>query len=884
MNDAPRAAAPPDDLPRAVRGRLKVFLGAAAGVGKTYAMLQAAQAQLRQGVDLRVGVVASHSRGETEALLAGLPQQPVLRAQQRGVAVDEMDLDGILASPPRLVLVDELAHSNAPGSRHSKRWQDVQELLDAGIDVYSTVNVQHLESLNDRVRDITGVQVQETVPDWVLQEADEILLIDLPPRELLERLREGKVQVPEQARATIDAFFSQTNLTALRELAMQTAAARVDADLHQRYRLQGQAAPAVRGRLLVGIDGDAQAERLVRHACQVAERRHLPWSVVHVETGGTRDETSLGYLQSAQQLAERLGGEVVGLRGEAVARTLIEHAGERRASLILVGRSRQRLRRRWLGRGLAERLLAQGQGLEISVLDTEADRAPARRRSRQPLAWYDYLLAPLATLVAASVALGLSRVLELPNISLIFLAAVLVVAVRSSLGPALACAGLSFLAYNFLFIPPTLTLSIARQEDVLNLLFFLLVAGLTGNLASRQRRQLQALRQTQAETTALLELSRKLTAATDRQAVLAAAMQQFALWREVDISLLGRSRDGIWTVEAGLQRPLAEQERAAADWSWQHEQPAGLGTGTLPSGRWWWWPLVGEDGPLALLGISPRDGGALAPEQRRLIAALGQPLAQALARAQLAADLEAARLHGQTEELRSALLASVSHDLRTPLTAMRGSIDSLLALGERIPLEDRRELLEGTRDEAERLDRYIQNLLDMTRLGHGSLKLERDWVAPADIVAGAVQRLRPVLAPLQVEMQVPAELPLLYAHAALIEQALVNVLDNAARFSPPQGRLRIGVEADQAELRLVVSDQGPGIPEHERKKIFDMFYTAARGDRGGQGTGLGLAICQGMVGAHGGRVSVGAGLDGQGASLTLHLPLHPQPLMEEGSA
>lgn len=876
MSDAPRAAAPLDDLPRNGRGRLKVFLGAAAGVGKTYAMLQAAHAQLRQGVDLRVGVVATHSRGETEALLAGLPQQ-------RGAASETMDLDGILANPPRLVLVDELAHSNAPGSRHSKRWQDVQELLAAGIDVYSTVNVQHLESLNDRVRDITGVQVAETVPDWVLQEADEILLIDLPPRELLERLREGKVQVPEQARAAIDAFFSQTNLTALRELAMQTAAARVDADLHRRYRLQGRAAPAVRGRLLVGIDGDGQAERLVRHACQVAERRHLPWSVVHVATGGKRDETSLGYLQAAQQLAERLGGEVVDLRGEAVARTLIEHAGERRASLILVGRSRQRLRRRWLGRGLAERLLALGQGLEISVLDTEADRAPARRR-RQPLAWQDYLLAPLATLLAGGVALGLSRFLELPNISLIFLAAVLVVAVRSSLGPAMLCAGMSFLAYNFLFIHPTLTLSIARQEDVLNLLFFLLVAGLTGNLASRQRRQLQALRQTQAETTALLELSRKLTAATDRQAVLAAAMQQFALWREVDISLLGRSRDGEWKVEAGLQRPLAEQERAAADWAWQHEQPAGLGSATLPAGRWWWWPLVGEDGPLALLGVSPRHGGALAPEQRRLIAALGQPLAQALARAQLATDLEAARLHGQTEELRSALLASVSHDLRTPLTAMRGSIDSLLALGEQIPLEDRRELLEGTRDEAERLDRYIQNLLDMTRLGHGSLKLERDWVAPADIVAGAVQRLRPVLAPLQVEIQVPTELPLLYAHAALIEQALVNVLENAARFSPPQGRLRIGVEADEAELRLVVSDQGPGIPEHERKKIFDMFYTAARGDRGGQGTGLGLAICQGMVGAHGGRVSVGAGLDGQGASLTLHLPLHPQPLMEEGSA
>ncbi|MFD3301545.1 ATP-binding protein [Aquipseudomonas alcaligenes] len=885
MSDALRADALLAEMPREGRGRLKVFLGAAPGVGKTFAMLQAAQAQQRQGIDLRVGVVETHGRAETEAMLTGLPQQPLRHLEYRGVALAEIDLDGLLANPPKLVLVDELAHSNAPGSRHAKRWQDVQELLDAGIDVYTTVNVQHLESLNDQVRDITGVQVRETLPDWVLQEADEILLVDLPPRELLERLREGKVYVPEQARAAIDAFFSQTNLTALRELAMQTAAARVDADLNRRYRQQGQEAPSVRGRLLLGIEGDAQAERLVRHASRVAERRHLPWSVVHVDTGAERDEERLGNLQAAQQLAERLGGEVVLLRGSSVADTLIEHARERRASLILVGRSRQRLRRRWrFGRGLAERLLSLGEGLEISVLDTEAERAQGSSRARAALQWRDYLLAPLAAVLASGLALGLSQLLELPNISLIFLAAVLVVAVRSSLGPALLCAGLSFLAYNLPFIEPLLSLKIARQEDVLTLVFFLLMAALTGNLATRQRRQLQSLRRTQAETTALLELSRKLTAATDRQAVLSAAMQQFALWSDVEVSLLSRSRDGIWKVEAGVQRLLNEQERAAADWSWQHGQPAGLGSGTLPNGRWWWWPLAGEEGPMALLGIAPKDERPLSPERRRLIAALGQPLAQALERAQLAEDLEAARLHGQTEELRSALLASVSHDLRTPLTAMRGSIDSLLALGEQIPLSDRRELLEGTRDEAERLDRYIQNLLDMTRLGHGGLKLARDWVAPADIVASAVQRLRPVLAPLQLELQVPQQLPLLYVHAALIEQALVNVLENAARFSPAQGRLQLAVEADQDELRILVADQGPGIPEAEREKIFDMFYTAARGDRGGQGTGLGLAICQGMVGAHGGRVTVGEGLDGRGACLTLHLPLHPQPQLEDESA
>ncbi|WGT34088.1 sensor histidine kinase [Pseudomonas atacamensis] len=880
MSDSGRADALLADLPRDGRGRLKVFLGAAPGVGKTYAMLQAAHTQLRQGVKVLAGVVETHGRAETEALLGGLPQQPLVRSEYRGVLLEEMDLDGILAAKPKLVLVDELAHSNAPGSRHAKRWQDIQELLAAGIDVFTTVNVQHLESLNDQVRGITGVQVRETLPDWVLQEAFELLLIDLPPRELLERLREGKVYVPEQARAAIDAFFTQTNLTALRELAMQTAAAQVDNDLAQGYRQLGQAAPAVRGRLLVGIDGDAQAERLVRHASRVAQRRHLPWSLVHVDNGSARDEQSRLRLQSAQQLAERLGGEVVLLRAGEVAKTLIQHAAERRASLLLVGQSRSRLRRRLFGGGLAARLLRQAHGLEINVLDSDHEQHQPRPRNSVTLVWFDYALALVATLLATALAWAVSSVLPLPNISLVFLAAVLLVAVRSSLGPALACAALSFLTYDFLFIPPNFSFSIQREEDVLTLLFFLLMAALTGNLAARQRRQLQALRDTQEETSELLDLSRKLTAATDRQAVISAAAQHLEGWSDVQLCLLNRDGQGGWKVETGGPLQFTEAERAAADWAWQHDQPAGKGTGTLPLGRWWWWPLSVEDGPLALLGVCAKEGQSLSGQRRRLLTALSQPLAQALARAQLADDLEAARLHGETEQLRSALLASVSHDLRTPLTAMRGSIDSLLALGEAIPLEDRRELLEGTRDEAERLDRYIQNLLDMTRLGHGALKLARDWVSPADIVGSSLNRLRAVLAPLQVSTEVPAELPLLYVHAALIEQALVNVLENAARFSPSHGRLQLRAGADEQEIFFAVSDEGPGIPEEDRAKIFDMFYTAARGDRGGQGTGLGLAICQGMVGAHGGRISVADGIDGRGTCITLHLPLQAQPGMD----
>lgn len=819
MSDSGRADALLADLPRDGRGRLKVFLGAAPGVGKTYAMLQAAHTQLRQGVKVIAGVVETHGRAETEALLGGLPQLPLVRSEYRGVMLEEMDLDGILAAKPKLVLVDELAHSNAPGSRHAKRWQDIQELLAAGIDVYTTVNVQHLESLNDQVRGITGVQVRETLPDWVLQEAYELLLIDLPPRELLERLREGKVYVPEQARAAIDAFFTQTNLTALRELAMQTAAAQVDNDLAQGYRQLGQAAPAVRGRLLVGVDGDAQAERLVRHASRVAQRRHLPWSLVHVDNGTVSDEQSRLRLQSAQQLAERLGGEVVLLRAGEVAKTLIQHAAERRASLVLVGQSRPRLRRRLFGGGLAARLLRQTHGLEINVLDSDQEQHQPRQRSAPTLVWFDYALALLATVLATALAWAVSSVLPLPNISLVFLAAVLLVAVRSSLGPALACAALSFLTYDFLFIPPNFSFSIQREEDVLTLLFFLLMAALTGNLAARQRRQLQALRDTQEETTELLDLSRKLTAATDRQAVVSAAAQHLNGWSDLQLCLLNRDGQGGWKVETGGPLEFTESERAAADWAWQHDPPAGMGTGTLPFGRWWWWPLSVEDGPLALLGVCAKEGQTLSGQRRRLLTALSQPLAQALARAQLADDLEAARLHGETEQLRSALLASVSHDLRTPLTSMRGSIDSLLALGEAIPLEDRRELLEGTRDEAERLDRYIQNLLDMTRLGHGALKLARDWVSPADIVGSSLNRLRAVLAPLQVSTEVPAQLPLLFVHAALIEQALVNVLENAARFSPAHGRLQLSAGANEQEIFSRSAMKGRVFPKTNERRF-----------------------------------------------------------------
>lgn len=875
ISDAARADALLAALPEPGRGRLKVFLGAAAGVGKTYAMLQAAQARQRQGVNVVAGVVVTHGRAQTEALLTGLPRQPLRKVQYRDRWLEALDLDALLQARPQLALIDELAHDNAPGSRHAKRWQDVQELLAAGIDVYTTVNVQHLESLNDRVRAITGVRVRETVPDWLVLTASELVLIDLPPHDLLERLREGKVYVPEQARAAIEAFFTPHHLAALRELALQTAAAQVDAALDREGGGQSLRTASLRGRLLVGIAADNQAERLIRHASLVAQRRHLPWSVVHVEDGTPKDEACRQRLALAQQLAERLAGEVVVLRGADPARTLLEHAHERHASLLLVGQSRAR--HRWR-QGVAMRLLQGAPGLEISVL--ERDQALPASNTRTPLNPQPagpYLLAILAAAMASVLAYGVAGWLALPNVSLIFLTAVLLIAVRSATGPALVCAVASFVMYDLLFIAPRYSLMIQRGEDVLTLLFFLVMATLTGQLAGRQRRQLQALREAQAETAELLDFSRGLAAASDHQAVAAAATGHLARWADVRACLLERGPDHALQASGDLSVNLSATERAAADWAWQHSQAAGEGSATLPGSRWWWWPLVADGRTLGVVGLAAVEGGTISRQRRQLAMALAQPLAQALARARLAEELEAARLHGETEQLRSALLASVSHDLRTPLTVMRGSIESLQSLGEVLSPADSAELLETTRLECERLDRYIQNLLDMTRLGHGALTLARDWIAADELIGAALQRLRSVLAPFAVEVVAPAALPLLWVHPALIEQALINVLENAARFSPTGGRILVEALQDNDRLCLTVSDQGPGIPLEERERIFDMFYTAARGDRGGQGTGLGLAICQGMVGAHGGQVLVSDAEGGQGTRIALCLPLHPPP-------
>ena len=861
--------------------RLKIFLGAAPGVGKTYAMLSAARELKRQGVDVVIGLVETHGRAETAALLEGMEVLPRRAVRYRDRDFTEFDLDAALARKPAVLLVDELAHSNLPGGRHDRRWQDIAELLDAGIEVYSALNVQHLESLNDQVRRITGVTVRETVPDAFLDHARDIVLVDLPPRELIGRLKQGKVYVPETAAAALDAFFSATNLAALRELALDTIAGHVDSDLREHMLARGSAM-TVRRRVLAAIDGHGQSEYLVRVARRIAERRGAPWSVAYVDTGARLDPARRERLDAAMRLTRRLGGEAIILRGHAIADELLAHADREGVGQIILGRTRERLVARMLGRSLTQLLLRRGAHLELTIIATPSERAKARRRLRLSPARgsrSEYIYATLTTLIAFGLAFIADRYLSVANLSLIFLTAVLVVAVRTRMSVAVYTAILCFLGYNFFFTPPRYTLAISSFDDVLAVTLFLVAALVCSRLATRLASQVESLRGAHVQARALLTLGQQLTSSTDAGGIHDVGSKALAHALRCDIAILARDAEQVLQVVASVppEHALSAQDLAAADWSDRHGEPAGRYTDTLNAAPYWVLPLGSESRPLGAVALRFDPAmGEPDPDRRSLALAMTQDIGQALERARLSDELEGARVQGETERLRNALLSSVSHDLRSPLASMIGAAGTLISYEEKLPPEERRDLLQAILGEGQRLDRYIQNLLDMTRLGHGTLKLNRDWTDSAEIVAAAVTRLRKLFPDLRVETMAPPETVLLYVHPALIEQALFNILENAARFSPPDEAVRVSVHSSGERLLIDVRDRGPGIPEDERARIFDMFYSVSRGDRAPQGTGLGLAICRGMIGAHGGSVEALPG-DGIGTTIRISLPLPPPP-------
>jgi two-component system sensor histidine kinase KdpD len=881
MNDVRDARA--DALLNAVNEedgqRLKIFLGAAPGVGKTFAMLSAARDLKRQGIDVVVGLVETHGRSETAALLEGIEVLPTRPVRYAGREFREFDLEAALARKPAVILVDELAHTNLPGGRHARRWQDIAELLDAGLEVYTALNVQHVESLNDQVRRITNVAVRETVPDAFLDRARDIVLIDLPPRELIARLKQGKVYVPETAAVALDAFFSPTNLAALRELAVETVASHVDSDLREHMLARGDAMP-VRRRVMAAIDGHGQSEYLVRITRRIAERRGAPWSVLFVDRGGM-DGARRERVDAAMRLARRLGGEAVILRGHAVADELMAWADREGVGQIIVGRTRERPIARRLGYSLTQQLLTRGAHLELTIVATPTQRAQSRRRLRVEDAGSrrDYGFATATIAVAMALSFIADRFLSVANLSLIFLTAVLIVAVRTRMAVAVYAALLSFFGYNFFFAPPRYTLAIANADDVLAVTLFLVAALVCSRLATRLAGQVTSLRAAQVRGRALVALGQQLATSADADAVRVAGAQALARALDIDVAILSRDASGALVVASAAPAPfpLSAQDMAAADWCESHAEPAGRYTDTLHGASCWVLPLGSEQqrGGVAVLRF-PQGTREPDADRRGLALAMIQDIGQALDRARLASELESARVQGETERLRNALLSSVSHDLRSPLASMIGSAGTLLSYEDQLPASERHELLEAILGEGQRLDRYIQNLLDMTRLGHGTLKLTRDWVDAGEIVAAAVSRMRKLFPEVRVDVHLPRDTILLHVHPALVEQALFNILENAGRFTPPGDPVRVTVSSEVGRLRVDVADRGPGIPEDERARIFDMFYSVSRGDRGGKGTGLGLAICRGMIGAHGGSVEALPHVGG-GTTIRVSLPLPPPP-------
>lgn len=871
--------------------RLKIFLGAAPGVGKTWAMLSAARELKKQGVDVVVGIAETHGRAETAALLEGLEVLPRRHVDHRGRDFEEFDLDAALARKPAVLLVDELAHTNLPGGRHERRWQDIAELLDAGIEVYTALNVQHLESLNDQVQRITNVHVRERVPDAFLDRARDIVLVDLPPRELIQRLKLGKVYVPETAAAALDAFFTPTNLAALRELAVETVGAHVESDLRGSMLARG-AAMSVRRRVLAVIDGHAQSEYLVRMARRIAERRGARWSVVFVDTGAPIEPARRERLDAAMRLARRLGGDGDVLRGHTIADELLAYAEREGAGQIVLGRTRERLFARMIGRSLTQQLLRRGAHLELTIVATPVERATSRRRLRQPRLpggvgrRGEYVFATLTTLAALACALIGQRYLSVANLSLIFLTTVLVVAVRTRMVVAVYTAILCFVADNFFFAPPIYSLTIASPDDVLTVCLFLLAALVCSRLATRLVLQVESLRTAHAQSRALLTLGQRLATSTDASGICAAGAAALAHALGCQAAMLQRDLSDAMHVAAATPADLRlqAQDLAAADWCERHGVQAGRFTDTLNAAPCWLLPLGGEDHRLGVAALRfPPDAGEPDPDRRSLALAMVQDIGQALARVRLADELEGARVQGETERLRNALLSSVSHDLRSPLAAIIGAAGTLADYGEQLPTSERHELQQAILSEGRRLDRYIQNLLDMTRLGHGTLKLNRDWTDVAEIVAAAVTRLRRLFPGVRVDTVLPADTVLLYVHPALIEQALFNILENAERFSPPAEAVLVVARTVANQLLIEVGDRGPGIPEEERARIFDMFYSVSRGDQATQHTGLGLAICRGMIGAHGGSVEA-LPREGGGTTIRITLPLPTEPASPDPSA
>ena len=869
---------------RETRGRLKIFLGAAPGVGKTYEMLMSGRARKADGIDVIIGVVETHGRAETEALTAGLEIIPRAQMVYRGHQLEEMDIDAVLARKPQLVLVDELAHTNAPGSRHPKRYQDVEEILARGIDVYTTLNIQHVESLNDVVAQITRIRVRETVPDSIIDRADDIELIDLTPGDLIKRLNEGKIYLPKTAKRAIRNYFSPGNLTALRELALRRTAQRVDEQLLSHMRAHAIEGPWAAGdRILVAVDDSPRSISLVRYARRLADRLRAPWAAIHIETArsaGLADDAK-DRLATALRLAEQLGGETITIPGQSVAEDIVRYASAHNFTQIVAGKSIKSRWRELIEGSIARELVRLSGAIDIHITaGAEHENGSASRKinTAQHKTTPDvtpYLIGMAMTGIALVSGLLLDQFLDVRSIALVFVVGVLGVAVTLGLWPALFASVVSAFAYNFFFLSPLYTLSIADPESVVALVFFLFVSVIASNLASRVQRQAAAARQRARMTEDLHLFSKKLAGTGSLDDVLWATAFQIASMLKVRVVILLPEGNGI-AVRGGYppDDTLDDADIAAAYWTWEHDLPAGRGANTLPGAKRLYLPLKTARTSVGVIGLdNDRTGPILTPEQQRLFEALADQAAIAIERVQLVGDVERAKLAVEADKLRSALLTSISHDLKTPLAAILGAATTLRDYSTSLPDADRSELVATVVDQSERLNRFIANLLDMTRIEAGAMKPNLSLHFLGDLVGAALNRAAKMLSRHQVNIAVPTDLPMVQLDAVLFEQALFNLFDNAAKYAPKNSPITVKARAGPSSITLEISDRGPGIPPDDLEHVFDTFYRVRKGDHVQAGTGLGLPIARGFIEAMGGSIRAGNQHEGTGAVFTVTLPV-----------
>jgi two-component system sensor histidine kinase KdpD len=870
------------------RGKLKIFFGAAPGVGKTYAMLEAARKVAKEGRNVVIGYIEPHARPETQALVLGLDVLPKRKVTYRGRELLEFDLQPALAAKPEIIVVDELAHTNAIDDEqplvHAKRWQDVEALLAAGMDVFTTVNVQHLESLNDIVAKITGVVVRETLPDAVFEQADEVELVDLPPDDLIARLREGKVYVPGQAMRALEHFFNKGNLIALRELALRKMAERVDRQMtdYRTDQLIDKTWPAAE-RLLVCVTPGPTSPSLVRATRRMAASLRAPWIAVHVETPADARlrPTDRERLAETLQLARRLGGEVVTLGGADPTSEIVAYARQRNVTKIIVGKTLHSRWREFLRGSFVYEIARRCGDIDVYVISGEPiPGRPPSAGDERPLRMAGYAVALATVAFATAVCWLLFPVVSPVTLCMIYLAAVLALAAWYGRGPSVLASILGVLAFNFFFIPPYYTFAVSDTQYIFTFIVMLFTGLLISTLTGRLTFQASLARRREQEAAELSELSRALVEIDE--------LPHLDRLRDQLERLIGGSAFPlVATPASAAQHPaltpisvspgeLTPHEQAVANWVAEHAASAGLGTDTLPSVGLLFVPLIAAGELVGVLGVRPSDSKKrFLPDQLRLIDTVAGQLALVIERIQAAEQARESQLRYEREKLRSALLSAVSHDLRTPLAAIAGAGSTLAEAADDLHPATRRELAESIVAETDRLNRLVANLLDMTRLEAGSIQLDRDWHPLDDLVGGVLHRLRRLVANHHIVVEITPEIGLVNLDELLFHQVLTNLVENALRFAPSSSQIKISAGRTNQRVWLEVADKGPGIAPGDEERIFEKFYRAPH-QQPRSGTGLGLAICRGIVELHGGTIRASNRPEG-GASFHIELPQPSQP-------